>query len=82
MLPSNPLVVSQFAVGPLPAGMYTVTARITFTGLGPLPCSPPPITQTASFAVISAPSVPTLNEWALSLLAIALAAAATLRWHA
>jgi hypothetical protein len=58
-LPSNPVVASQFQVGPLAPGLYSVTANITFTGVD---CSPPPITQTAEFAVEAIPGVPTLRR--------------------
>lgn len=75
LLPSNPTVASQFAVGPLPPGSYTVTANISFTGVGPLPCSPPPITQAAAF-IVSASAVPALDSVALLILGVSLAAVA------
>jgi hypothetical protein len=58
-LPSNPVVASQFQVGPLAPGPYTVTANISFTG-GPAPCGPlPPIAQSVAFAVLG--QVPALE---------------------
>jgi hypothetical protein len=76
-LPSNPVVVSEFQIGPLATGAYTVTANITFTGSGPLPCSPPPITQTAIFTVTSAAAIPAVDGYGLFFLATALAVSAT-----
>lgn len=76
-LPSNPLVVSQFAVGPLAPGVYNVNATITFTGIGPPPvCTPAPITQTTSFTVVPNPAIPALDARALLLLAVILAGSA------
>ena len=73
-LPSNPLVTSQFQVGPLPPGNYDISATINFTGIGPVPCSAAPITQTSAFAVTAV--VPTLELPLLMLLAIAIVAIA------
>jgi hypothetical protein len=74
-LASNPVVESQFDVGVLPPGTYTVTATLTFTGSPPnTGCSRPPLTQTTSFIV--APPVPALENWTLLLLAAVLAASA------
>jgi hypothetical protein len=79
-LPSNPTVASEFVVGPLPAGSYTVTANITFTGSGPgVPCSPPPITQNGAFQVSSATAIPTIGNFTLFLLATVLAGIASLK---
>ena len=75
-LPSNPVVASNFQVGPLAPGTYDVTANITFSGIGPLPCSPAPITQTAAFTI--APPIPALNARMLLLLGLALAGTALL----
>lgn len=73
-LPSNPPVVSQFQVGPLAAGSYTVTAHITFTNVLPGPTCGAPITQTVSFDVHPAAEVPALGETALVMLGVLLAA--------
>jgi hypothetical protein len=67
-LPSD--LISEFQVGPLASGTYSVTATTTMTDSPP--CNSPIVTQqTAGFAVGSA--VPALNEGALMLLALALA---------
>ncbi len=71
-LPSNPVVASEFQVGPLAAGAYAVTANITFTGIGPLPCSPAPVTQTSTFNVISSSEIPAISGVGLLLLAATL----------
>ena len=72
---SSPLVASQFNVGQLPPGVYNVVATITFTDPSVFqPCSPPPITQNATFVV--APSVPLFDATTLALLGAALAAIA------
>lgn len=73
-LPSNPLVASDFTVGPLAPGSYTVIANITFTP-SPPDCARPPITQTATFAV-SAPPIPALSMSGWWLLAVSMAVAA------
>lgn len=70
-LPSNPSVFSQFVVGPLAPGNYDVLATITFTNVDPVPCFPPPVTQSASFAVVA--FVPALSTPMLILLMIFLA---------
>lgn len=75
-LPSNPVVATQFQVGSLPPGAYDVTANIVFTGLPPLPCSPPPITQVASFAVAPTSNIPTVSPIGLMLLGAVLAGVA------
>ncbi len=77
-LPSNPTVASEFQVGPLLSGTYTVTANITFTGIGPLPCFPAPITQNGSFDVTPSAAIPTLSSLGLVLLGIVLAGTALL----
>lgn len=76
ILPSNPVVSSQFQVGPLPPGTYDVTANIIFTGLPPMPCSPAPVTQTASFRVTPGANIPTISPIGLLLLGAGLAAVA------
>jgi len=63
-----PWVGSQFQVGALPAGAYTVTAHINVTG-----CSIS-FTETSGFVVI--PAVPVLGWRALVFLAAALAVTA------
>ena len=73
-LPASSLLISEFQVGPLPAGTYDVIATTVFELTTPPPCLPAPITQTASFAV--APVVPALDLGGLFLLAVALAATA------
>ena len=72
-LPSDPLVASQFDVGPLTPGTYNINANIVFNGLGfpNFPCSREPITQTAAFVVT--PSVPVVGPWLLLLMALTLA---------
>jgi hypothetical protein len=80
-LPSNPTVASEFDVGTLPGGSYTVTAMITFTSLPPLSCPHPPVSQTATFAV--SPSViPAVDGRLLVLLALTLAAVAFVKLKA
>jgi exosortase sorting signal-containing protein len=67
-----PRVGSEFLVGRLPAGVYTVTANIHTTG-----CTAPaplPIVQTATFVVLT--PIPTLDPTALLVLAVLLAATA------
>ncbi|HUP49731.1 MAG TPA: TetR/AcrR family transcriptional regulator, partial [Thermoanaerobaculia bacterium] len=76
MLPSNPVVASQFEIGPLAPGAYDVTANIIFTGIPPLPCSPPPITQTTAFTVAPSAVIPALSVSGLLLLGAALAVTA------
>ncbi len=71
-LPSNPIVASEFQVGPLAAGSYTVTVNISFAD--PL-CRPrSPITQTAAFTVGPGAEVPALDGPGLLLLGVVLAA--------
>src|SRR5258708_14447759 len=51
--PPIPFVTSEFNVGLLPPGNYSVQAIITVTGV-PVECSNPPFTQTATFTVVQA----------------------------
>jgi hypothetical protein len=70
--PSSPGVASQFQVGPLPPGAYTITANINFTS-----CSVTvPATQTAAFAVTPPLNTPALDGPGLLLLGAALAVSA------
>lgn len=71
-LPSNPVVMSEFQVGPLAPGSYTATAIITFASSPILPCPWPAVTQTASFTVAPAAAIPTLSEGMTALLLLAL----------
>jgi hypothetical protein len=69
-LPSNPVVASEFELGALSPGDYTVTANISFTDMSPVPpCGRPPISQTAAFTVTPAAAIPALNGGGLILLA-------------
>ena len=81
-LPSNPVVASQFQVGPLPPGTYNVTANIIFTGLPPMPCSPAPVTQNTSFSVTPGSNIPAMGPLGLLLLGAVLAAVALLMLRA
>lgn len=69
--PSDPTVASQFTVGPLTPGIYSVTAVINLVE-GMPGCGNRTITQTTQFAV-SHSSVPALEPGALLLFALALA---------
>ena len=77
-LPASSLLVSEFQVGPLPAGRYDVIATTVFELTFPPPCQPAPITQKASFTVPSV--VPALDLGGLFLLAVTLAATALARY--
>ena len=76
--PSNPLVVSTFPIGPLPAGLYTVTATINFLNPDDPSCAVAPRTQTITFLVTGEP-IPTVGTWGLWLLMFTLAGIALLK---
>ena len=69
-LPADPLVASQFVIGPQAPGTYTVTANITFNGQGfpNQPCTKQPVQQTTTFVI--APPVPVFDPQLLGLLAV------------
>jgi hypothetical protein len=75
-LPSDPTVASEFQVGPLPSGVYNVTATIDFHDAAPtnIPCFRAPMTETTAFTVGSA--IPAMDYLHLVSLALALAAIA------
>ena len=77
--PGNPLVVSNFAVGPLPPGLYTVTATINFIDIHNLGCGIPPRTQTITF-LVAGESIPALGSWGLWVLAVTLAGVVMFKW--
>jgi hypothetical protein len=82
LLPSSPIVASEFQVGPLAPGSYSVTANITFTSVDPIPCIRAPITQTGSFSVAPSAAIPTLRTLGLVLLGFVLAGTALLMLRA
>lgn len=78
-LPSNPVVASEFGVGALAPGDYTVTANITFTDISPVPpCGRSPISQASTFTVSPAAAIPALNTGGLILLVLFLGISALL----
>lgn len=76
LLPSSPVVASEFQAGPLPPGTYSVSANLAFTSVDPIPCIRPPVTQTASFTVTPGADIPSISPVGLLLLGAVLAAVA------
>lgn len=75
LLPSSPIVASEFQVGPLPPGTYIVAANIVFTSVDPIPCTRPPVAQAASFTVTPGADIPAISPIGLLLLGVVFAAA-------
>lgn len=76
-LPLNPLVASEFQLGPLPAGTYNVVAQINFVDVDPADCAAPPVTQAATFDV-TYNAIPFLDPSMLCVFAVVLGVAGAL----
>ncbi|HET7436628.1 MAG TPA: hypothetical protein VFN10_18105 [Thermoanaerobaculia bacterium] len=76
LLPATMPVGANFNIGTLAPGTYTVNATMSFTSVDPIPCHPPPISESTTFVVSAPVPVPALHPAALAALTALIAAIA------